>query len=115
LHRAVWEHVNDRTIGAHQVVMHTCDRPNCIEPSHLRLGTQRDNIHDMYQKGRQRVLRGSAQGGAKLTEEVIPAIRAMLLRGDTCKSIGDLFGVTEMMIRHIKKGRAWRHVAGYGS
>ncbi len=109
LHRAVWER-DHGSIPRGCVVMHTCDRPACIEPSHLRIGTQRENIADMDKKGRRRSLIGSEQGGAKLTESDIPRIRAMLKRGDTCVAIGRIFGVTDMMIRHIKKRRAWLHV-----
>ena len=41
-------------VPADLVVMHTCDNPPCVNPTHLRLGTQLDNIADRDAKGRQR-------------------------------------------------------------
>ena len=41
-------------IPAGAVVMHSCDTPACVNPSHLSLGTQGDNIRDAAHKGRLR-------------------------------------------------------------
>jgi hypothetical protein len=38
--------------GQGQVVRHTCDRPSCINPMHLQVGTMRDNVQDRDRRGR---------------------------------------------------------------
>ena len=52
LNRVVWEAHNAEPIPKGMVVMHTCDVPACVNPHHLTVGTQRDNMHDMCTKGR---------------------------------------------------------------
>ncbi len=52
-HRAMWE-VSFGPIPSGSNVLHRCDNPGCINPGHLFLGTQRDNIDDMIAKRRDR-------------------------------------------------------------
>lgn len=53
---------------------------------------------------------GSAHPSAVLKESDIPHIRARLMRGERCASIGLSYGVTGALIRHIRNGKIWRHV-----
>ena len=108
IHRAVWE--RDRgEIPVGMVVMHSCDNPCCIDPEHLFLGTQSDNVADMNRKGRHHKVRGTGFKSAKLTEGVIPSIRKRLNSGETCASIARDHRVSEELIRNIKNGRNWTH------
>lgn len=101
-------------------VMHECDNPSCCNPAHLRLGTQADNVHDMWAKGRQgdrshlrqyagRVaLRGLSNPAAKLTDEQVRAIRACDEANVPQRVIGELFGVSPQHVSAIaaRKARA---------
>jgi hypothetical protein len=58
-HRVAWE-LTHGTLPAHEsyhgiCVLHRCDNPRCVRPSHLFVGTIGDNIRDMHRKGRFKV------------------------------------------------------------
>lgn len=57
-------------------VLHNCDNPACVNPDHLRLGTQQDNITDRDKRQRRAPPTGSKNGRTKLTEADILVIRA---------------------------------------
>lgn len=95
--------------GAH--VLHSCDRPKCVNPAHLRFGTHQENMAEKIAKGRQRagVVFGSAHKDAKLTPEAVLEIRAS---SETTKSLARRFGVTQQALGAARKGLTWRHVNG---
>ncbi len=92
-----------------QVVRHKCDNPTCINPEHLELGTQLDNIRDSIHRDRH--ARGERNGHARLNEEQVREIHALLSEGNlTQGEIGNRYGVGATMVCQIKRGHSWRHL-----
>lgn len=85
-------------------VCHKCDTPLCVNPAHLFLGTQPDNLADMRRKGRQ--VSGDRHPGAKVCADIAEKIRAMA--GEMSQSaIGRLFGVSQTTVCQILSGQRW--------
>lgn len=51
-HRRAWELEHGLPIPKGMCILHKCDNPPCVEPTHLFLGTRKDNVEDMDRKGR---------------------------------------------------------------
>lgn len=82
-HRASYEmHVGPIPPG--MLVCHKCDVPGCVNPQHLFLGTQRDNMADMKSKGRAST--GERHPRAKLTDFEVATLRAQFATGMHTKS-----------------------------
>jgi len=88
-------------------VLHKCDRPSCVNPAHLFLGTMKDNTQDAMRKGRFNT-RGENNGDSVLTEDNVREIRRIL--STNClpqRIIAQKFGVSQNTISDIKIGRSW--------
>jgi hypothetical protein len=59
-HRLAWELSNGRIPDRVEVVRHRCDTPLCVNPEHLLIGSQADNMADMLARGRHWASRGIA-------------------------------------------------------
>lgn len=105
-HRVAWI-LKHGEIGDGLCVLHRCDNPPCVNPDHLFLGTQSDNMVDMVGKGRQGRQYGSAHGMSKLTERDVVAIRA---DSRIQREIAADFRVDPSLIRLINLRKIWSHV-----
>lgn len=107
-HRAAWEIFRGEVPpGLH--VLHRCDVKCCVNPYHLFVGTNRDNVDDKVRKGRAKLLacRGSRHGRSKLTEQQIHEIRASR---KTPTELGKIYGVSRGTIWSVRTRRFWTHV-----
>lgn len=140
--------VNKRTMAAHRLayadrngpipddlfVLHRCDTPSCVNPDHLFLGTQSDNLQDCKRKGRswfythperaakgddngsrkhpEKLKRGNDHPNSKLTLEAVRDIRAQAVgrqRG-TYARLAEKYNVTLPLIGAVVNRRIWKHV-----
>lgn len=108
-----------RVVSAHRVawrlwrsdpgicsVLHQCDRPSCVNPGHLFLGSQRDNMRDCVTKGRM-PRAGKFNGRAKLAPESVTEIRRRYAAGARQVDLAAAFGVTQTQISNIVRGVQW--------
>jgi hypothetical protein len=105
-HRFAWMLANG-AIPDGMNVLHRCDNPKCCNPSHLFIGTQRDNIDDQLAKGRW--LRGERAGRAKLTEADVMYIRQST---ESDSDLGRRYGVYPTTINAARIGKKWAHLPG---
>jgi hypothetical protein len=103
--RLIWE-LDHGPIPRGMLVLHRCDNPSCIKPSHLFLGTDKDNTQDCLRKGRFTPLRGEANGHHKLSSSDVEKIRKSKL---SCEKLGKVFGVCASAIHAVRLGVNWRY------
>lgn len=89
------------------VVMHTCDNPPCVNPAHLRLGTQSENILDSSRKGRLNSATGERHSQSKLTWDVVRAIREKAEQGTSQRALAREYGVSQVAIHFVVKRVTW--------
>lgn len=107
-HRFSWE-LHNGLVPDGQHVLHRCDTPACVNPAHLFLGTNADNVRDRQVKKRH--ARGERNATAKLTEDDVCEIRRRALEdGDGPRKLGRDFGVKHPTIIKILRHEYWSHV-----
>jgi hypothetical protein len=99
-HVVSWEVNRGERNGLH--VLHRCDNPNCVNPGHLFLGTNDDNIADKMAKQRQK---------RTLSIESARSVRELHASGVPQRAIARALGVSRGCIQGVLRRRSWRYVA----
>jgi len=85
------------------MVLHHCDNPSCVNPSHLYLGDNQQNMIDMISRGRAKP-RGKKP---TLTDDQVRLVAAST---ETVSKLKEQFGVGRGVIELIKSGKTYKHL-----
>lgn len=107
-HRIAFEQVHG-PIPAGKHVLHCCDTPRCVNPSHLFLGSHAANMRDRNEKRRQ--ARGERNGRAKVTADDVLVIRMRRSLGESLAAIAADYPITPAQVDSICRRRTWKAVA----
>jgi ribosomal protein S14 len=88
-------------------VLHKCDNPKCINPNHLFLGDQFDNMRDCALKKRTYFGVGENNPRCKLTISQVREIRRYLSCGVKQGVIAKKFNISQSQVRRINKKINW--------
>lgn len=105
-HRISWRIYRGDTKGLH--VLHSCDNRACVNPNHLFLGTNEDNVKDKVIKGRQ--TKGIEINTARIDEDTVREIRRLKQAYWSAKEISDQLKLPYRLTCYVISGDTWKHV-----
>ena len=109
-HRVSWK-MRNGAIPHKLQVLHKCDVRCCVNPEHLFLGTNQDNVDDRVAKGRGKNGIGTRNSHAKIGEDEVREIRRLYAAGGVTQStLAVKYGVERPAISKILTNRNWRHL-----
>ncbi len=109
-HRVSWEMANG-AVPRQMDVLHRCNVKACVNPAHLYLGTQKDNMRDAMRDGLWVCpdRSGIRNAAAKITPETARAIRLEYAQGDVSQAmLAAKFGMHQTNVSRIVRKANWR-------
>lgn len=108
VHRLAWKLANQTELPDGMHVCHRCDRPSCINPGHLFLGTPAENNTDRDRKGR--TAWGEGASNVRLSVNDVEGIRLAARLGWQQRTIAETYGISVTHAFRIIHGQCWKHL-----
>jgi len=106
-HRISWE-LHKGKIPKELHVLHKCDNKLCVNPNHLYLGTNKDNMRDKAERNFN--IKGEKNHSAKYTNKDILKIRGLYKNGVKQIDIAKIFNTKQGAISDIVNRKVWKHI-----
>lgn len=92
----------------HFLVLHKCDNARCVNPAHLELGDQKENMKHKKERNRAKgINRGSNNGSSKLSSKDVEDILSLIGSGLKQHQVAKMYGITQGHVSRIKSGERW--------
>lgn len=92
---------------------HTCDIPTCVNPEHLYVGTQANNMQDVWDRNRRPRLRGSKSPNSRISEQIVSSLREEYVsgkRGRGTRALARKYGISKSQAWNIVSKSQWKDV-----
>lgn len=109
-HRISWKVFNG-DLYPNILVLHKCDNPSCVNPEHLFLGTDKDNVMDSILKNRFHRAKGEQHHFSKYSTAQIREARLLKEKGLTYRVISEKTGIALKSLSGIINRKAWKSVS----
>jgi hypothetical protein len=99
-------------LGSKTELLHFCDNPSCVRPTHLSVGTAQENTQDKLNKHREAKVTGERNGRVTLSDAQIVAIRERYAQGKPTRQLAETFTTSRRHIYSVVQGRVRASAGG---
>lgn len=103
-----WETANNKKKQPHLFILHSCDNPKCVNPDHLREGTQRENVNDAKERGR--IGQGQQKRPDVIDIDTVRRARILFAQGFSRKQVMSIENITYRSARDVDTARSFQWV-----
>lgn len=97
-----------RALLMKEFLLHSCDNPKCVNPDHLRVGTQRENILDCINRGRKTNPPTHFGEDHHNSKFLLSDLNTILNDKRPYRLIAKDYGVCEETIGRVKRKQTWK-------